>query len=614
MNSDRKLYQRPFTWVVFSGVVFAVIVFLALTSAARAPEPVTTLEIVTKPAGATIYWNALEKGPAPKTIQSKGRLEGTLLVSMNGYRPIERQIILEAGKSQRIRYDLEFETFMKIESEPIGAKIYVDGKFWGSTPMTFDGLVSPGNHELRIDDTDYCFGEVTKKVVLEQKKNLEIKEALPKLSLVTITSNPKGAEVEANGKPWGTTPLSKCVPLGKYHLKFVKTGLVPEERDIEIKEDLSYSIHLYDLQHYALRDSYSVNADQKDATITAIALAAGDPPQVVGSPATFDKNSITVAKDEMFKKAKLDQAPFAYVFIASKPGFIPAIVQANEPGEYNLNMRSTSTAWAKLQAANTDYSSSAAPYGESLKSPDGKFTITVTDTKATLSDGTNTKELYLEKETDYSGNAFTWTPDSTAVIYFRNNKGARELVRVELADLSETVIDTINPKDFYWAKNFPADLIFQDMTSICYDSGKIYYLVPGNGQKMLTLVSKNDVGGTRNIVFKDIVPLVDKCTLWMDSPGMYKIGCVFPGSKYYEGMLDLRKSSPMSIKMETPDKVKIGNFKVLDTGMVMYEAVHCVMKNSDTMLVAVRLYAKLDGLFIYDIASGYFELAGVKAQ
>ena len=79
-------------------------------------------------------------------------------------------------------------------------------------------------------------------------------------------------------------------------------------------------------------------------------------------------------------------------------------------------------------------------------------------------------------------------------------------------------------------------------------------------------------------------------------------------------MLDLRKSSPMSIKMETPDKVKIGNFKVLDTGMVMYEAVHCVMKNSDTMLVAVRLYAKLDGLFIYDIASGYFELAGVKAQ
>ena len=73
------------------------------------------------------------------------------------------------------------------------------------------------------------------------------------------------------------------------------------------------------------------------------------------------------------------------------------------------------------------------------------------------------------------------------------------------------------------------------MTSICYDSGKIYYLVPGNGQKMLTLVSKNDVGGTRNIVFKDIVPLVDKCTLWMDSPGMYKIGCVFPGSKYYEG-------------------------------------------------------------------------------
>lgn len=616
MDSNRKLYQNPKTWVVFSGLVFAILVFLLFTTASKSPEPTTTFEIVTKPEGATVFWNAVEKGSSPITIQSKGKLTGNLVITMNGYREINRQISLEAGKSQRIRYDLEFETYMKVESDPIGAKIYVDGKFWGSTPMTFDGLISPGNHELKIDDTEYCFGETTKKIVLEQRKRLEIKENLPKLSLVTITSNPKGAMVEANGKQWGTTPLSKCVALGKYKVKFVKTGLVTEERDLEIKEDFSYTVRLYDKEHYKLKDSYTVSADQKDATITAIALAAGEPPQVVGTPVTFDK-AFSINKDEMYKKSGLDGPPFAYVFIAAKAGYSPGILQVNEPGEYNLTLKSISSLSAKIQASHADYSSTSSPYPDARTSPDGKFTIKVSDdgNAATLTDGTTEKMLYLKDQTEVSGNSFAWATDSSAVFYFRNNKDARELVRVNLSDMKEMVVDIINLKDNPWTKQFPSELLFNCFNSVCYDSGILYYLVPGSGQKQLSLCAKLASGGTaRKILQRDMVPIADKYSIWMDSPGVLKIGGVFTGSKYYEGIYSIAQGAQINIKIQTPEKVNIGNFKTLDSDFVMYESMHCIDKVDEFMIVAVRLYSKLDGLFMYDTTSGYFELPGVKVQ
>jgi hypothetical protein len=612
MDSDRKLYQRPETWVVFSGLVMAILVFLLLTTTTRMPEPVTTLEIVTNPPGATVTWNSLEKGASPITLQAKGKLDGQLTIFMNQYRPVKRQIVLETGKSQRIRYDLEFDTYMKVESDPIGAKIMIDGKFWGSTPMTFDGLVSPGNHELIIDDTDYCYGQTTKKIVIEEKKHLEIKETLPKLSLVTITSNPKGAKVEANGKDWGTTPLSKCVALGKYKVKFTKEGLVTEERDIEIKEDFSYTIRLYDKEHYALKDSYAVSADQKDASITAIALAAGDPPVVVGTPVAFDK-AFSINKTEMYKKTGIDGAPYAYIFIASKPGFAPAIMQALEPGEYHLMLKGISSLSAQLQSKNLEYNSKSS-ISESLSSPDSKFTIMANGDKATLSDGSTTKELYLADSSEPSGNSFAWSSDSTAVFYFRNNKDARELLRVDLSDMKETVIDSVKTKDFYWAKTFPAELIFQCMTSVCYDSGKLYYLIPGNGQKTMTLVSKDATGGQRRIMGRDLLPLADKYTIGMDRFGILKIGGVFPGSKYFEGLYHIAKDMPINMKIQTPDKLNIGNYKVLDSEWVLYEAMHCVDSSEDNLMIAVRLYTKLDGLFLFETSSSYFELHGVRVQ
>lgn len=614
MNSDRKLYMKPGTWVIFSGLVLAILLFLLFTTAMRMPEPVTTIEIITKPPNATVYWNGAEKGASPITIQSKGRLSGSLVIRMPGYKSIDRQLALESGKSQRIRYDLEFETMLKVESDPIGAKIYVDGKFWGSTPMTFDGLVSPGNHEVRIDDTEYCFGEVTKKVVLVEKQRLDIKEVLPKLSLVTITTNPKGATVSANGKEWGVTPLSKCVPLGKYKIKFEKKGLVAEEREIEIKEDFSFTVRMYDPGSYKLKDSYTVTVNQKDAKITMIAMAAGNPPQVVGKPVLFDKDNVSVAKEDMFKMAGIDQQPFAYIIMATKEGFAPAIVQANEPGEYNLVMQGISGLSTQLQAKYNQYSSLDSPYPKPMSSPDGKFTVTVNDKNAILSDGSTNKELYLPTETEPGNNSFAWNPDSTEVYYFRNNKGARELVSVNFADFKETVLDTINPKDFFWTKTFPPDILFQNMTALCYDSGILYYLVPGGSQKQMSLASKKASGGERRVISRDLLPLADLYTLWMDRPDVLKIGGVFPGSKYAEGLFDLAAKQPINIKLTTPDKMKVGNYKILESDFVMYEAMHAVDFTEGNLMVAIRLYPKLDGLFLFEKASGYFELLGVVAK
>ncbi len=96
---------------------------------------------------------------------------------------------------------------LEIQSKPPGASVFVDGESYGVTPMRLNGVLSLGQHTLKIDHPSYL--AVDEKVILVPGQVTKVDKALvPARAKLAVTTEPSNANVVINGKQAGTTPLS----------------------------------------------------------------------------------------------------------------------------------------------------------------------------------------------------------------------------------------------------------------------------------------------------------------------------------------------------------------------------------------------------------------------
>ncbi len=118
-----------------------------------------------------------------------------------------------------------------INSEPSGAKVYIDDVLRGTTPLKFK--IEPGVHTLRLE-LEGC-KPIEKEISISVGESLELNfkfEAL--LGVLSISSNPIGADVYIDGVPKGVTPLEIEVEPGRHILRLELEGYKPIEKEIEI--------------------------------------------------------------------------------------------------------------------------------------------------------------------------------------------------------------------------------------------------------------------------------------------------------------------------------------------------------------------------------------------
>ena len=109
---------------------------------------------------------------------------------------------------------------LKVTSEPVGARIYIDGKDVGTSPLEY--AVSAGNHKIRAEKDGYEATEILSKVdgaagqahVQLRKKP----EATPAVAMVSLFG-PAGAQVFVNGKSIGVLPIDTQLAPGSYQFK-----------------------------------------------------------------------------------------------------------------------------------------------------------------------------------------------------------------------------------------------------------------------------------------------------------------------------------------------------------------------------------------------------------
>jgi hypothetical protein len=140
-----------------------------VNAARNRPEPVEgRLLIRSTPAGATAFVDGRRVGRTPVTLRDIDRGAHTVRVVHEGYAAGERRVTITAGRpSQSLTFSLsrmqaaapvrsaaDAPSPLTVESRPSGARVSVDGRVAGRTPLTLDA-VTAGDHPVILELDGY---------------------------------------------------------------------------------------------------------------------------------------------------------------------------------------------------------------------------------------------------------------------------------------------------------------------------------------------------------------------------------------------------------------------------------------------------------------------------
>lgn len=171
-----------------------------------------SFDVRSDPPGATIY---LEGSPmelkTPATLKDLKSGKHTIKLDLEGYPPIGYTIDTTKDPGT-MNFSFKQGMTATFDSEPPGAKVYIDGNEKGSTPCRIDGLAAKEYHlELKLEGYKPYKGFVD---VGLAGGNLKIK--LDKLATIPVVTDPPGLEIKLDGKVAGKSPLITYCDLGQH--------------------------------------------------------------------------------------------------------------------------------------------------------------------------------------------------------------------------------------------------------------------------------------------------------------------------------------------------------------------------------------------------------------
>lgn len=197
-----------------------------------------SITVKSEPTDLDIYLNG--KSTGKKTPFTFSSLEpGSYKIEVVYQNETKSELInLSGGENREIYFN--FLNFGKliIDSEPKGAKIYLDGV---DTKLTTPGVLENlkyGKHQIKLILDGY--EEYLININLNQKEK-EIKVKLNKIESKTgtleIITMPEGATVYINDEEIGETPLKLNLEIGKYKIRLSLDGYKDYSTDITIEEN-----------------------------------------------------------------------------------------------------------------------------------------------------------------------------------------------------------------------------------------------------------------------------------------------------------------------------------------------------------------------------------------
>lgn len=224
----------------------------------------------------------------------------SLKATAERYQPYTTQLIIE-GKEKHQALNIELLpnwSEVNINSDPPGAKIWIDGENKGLTPLSIDLLAGKYNLELRHQDympytTDFL-------VIANEPLNLPVAELFSSPSHLVITSTPSKAAVLIAGVDKGITPLTiRLNPNTEHTLVLTKPGFRANHQTVILKpgEQQTLSEELE-----AILGTVVLNVDPKGSEVFVNGKFAGSGSLKLSLPSAPHRLEIRKSGYEVFEK------------------------------------------------------------------------------------------------------------------------------------------------------------------------------------------------------------------------------------------------------------------------------------------------------------------------
>lgn len=158
-----------------------------------------SLAITSSPSGATVFVDNANQGTTPIVLTTIAPGFHDIKCTKSGYRDQSQTVQVTANQSTNVNFILEVLQSVGsifVQSNPTGAKIYLDNSYTGSvTPKTIVNIPA-GSHIIRCNLSGYSDNSKTVSVSAGQTASVTINLAsvTPKGS-ISIQSNPAGAKI-----------------------------------------------------------------------------------------------------------------------------------------------------------------------------------------------------------------------------------------------------------------------------------------------------------------------------------------------------------------------------------------------------------------------------------
>lgn len=180
-----------------------------LTTIPTPIPPVTTGSIYAQssPAGAAIYMNGNFYGYSPQTIPGLAPGAYSMKATLSGYTPDNTLVYVYSGQTAPYYPVLQQSPQPRqtgtvyVTSNPTQTGVYVDGNYYGTTPLTL--TLYPGSHQVVLKLSGYNDYSTNIWVVAGQSQNLPVTMSSTTFGSIIITSVP-GAMVYMDSNVAGT--------------------------------------------------------------------------------------------------------------------------------------------------------------------------------------------------------------------------------------------------------------------------------------------------------------------------------------------------------------------------------------------------------------------------
>lgn len=198
-------------------------------------EPETAAVMITSdPEAAAVTFQGKRLGITPLVIPNLRHGNYTAELYRHGFNKQTAVWSVNSAVPVRVKVSMDSNLgLLSFDSSPSNAAVIMDGRPVGRTP--FKEQVEEGKHTLEIRRTGYV--ELRKTVLIKSGRKTELPLLVleEKSSSIRIDSQPGGAKITVNGRPYGDTPqkISNLKP-GKYSIKLEKKGFDPAGRIINL--------------------------------------------------------------------------------------------------------------------------------------------------------------------------------------------------------------------------------------------------------------------------------------------------------------------------------------------------------------------------------------------